>query len=720
MDALVHCDGVVQAGKSCSDDLEELDVLRSRTLGDIPMTEGTEEIFAQYYGNLCLIEKRFPVTQYEGDVNVRFTWADAFQPDQVVEMHKVGLEKAATVFNLGAYFSQMGMIIEKDTVEDLAVAGRYFMKSAGCLSFVRSEILPSLHRTSAVSTTLDLSTECLEMLEGIMVAQAIECILEKGRQAGTGKGTLARISQQVSALYGDTYQILCGKEMKEHFERPWRYTFKVKSLYYAALSYMYQADHLRQKLEHVDIRDAIKSQMGYMQEAKEVVHDGQHHFSNIKYNVMLKEEVDRLANDIVSTLTEHQKENMSTYLLRVPPVSELEQIEPLNVDALPKCIVPDYLVEPIASIRFSGIVPEEVTRDWSKYTDMLDRMLREQTNRIDTASDNARMKLREMELPERLHAMQTGHVDNIPEGLKVDLESIQESGGLSSLLDIAQQLSDMNFSVTKDLEDCKSALNASKAKGMSQEMYDLYQNKINSYSNNLLVAKRTDATSHDRIEKHREDLRMLSLSVAASEAPHVQSPMLLVDSTEPAEAAHALQVGLEGLQALSKQRASLEELLQRTKNNDDIVDSLMAMTSSSQQGEVFQAHLGKYDKIKDSIQANVTRQDEILAAMREANRIFVNSYDFDDWERKRRSMAVRWKDKIETFKSIKSCLHEGLEFYVTLSDAVSSMKKDLQRGSSQSKTISPSMASGFSRMSINQDDAQEELVSGVNPLFNRR
>jgi programmed cell death 6-interacting protein len=705
---------VVQAGKSCLDDLEELDALRSRTLEEISMIEGTEEIFAQYYGNLCLIEKRFPVTQYEGDVNVCFSWADAFQPDQVVEMHKIGLEKAATVFNLGAYFSQMGINIEKETVDDLAVAGKYFMKAAGCLSYVKSEIIPSLIRTSMVSTTLDLSIECLEMLEGIMVTQAIECILEKGRQGGTGKGTLARISQQVSALYNGTYQILCGKEMKEHFERPWRYTFKVKSLYYAAMSYMYQAEYLRAKLEHVDIRDAIKSQLGYMQEAKSVIHEAQRHFSNIKYNVKLKEEIDRLAKDIGLTLAEHQKENMSTYLLRVPSMSELEQIEPLSADALPKCIIPDYLKEPISSIRFSGIVPEEVTRDWSKYTDMLDRMLREQTSRIDMASDNARMKLREMELPERLHAMQIGHVDNIPEGVKVDLESIQASGGLSSMLDIAQQLTDMNFSVSKDLDECRTALNASRAKGMSQEMYDLYNNKIESYSNNLVVAKKTDGTINDRIEKHRKDLKTLELRNAAADAPSVQSPMLLMDSTEPAEAAHALKVGLQGLQALSTQRASLEESLQQQKNNDDIVESLM--NSNSQKGEIFQAHLAKYDGIKKSIEANITKQEEILTAMKHANKIFVDSYDFDDWEKKRRSMAVRWKDKIETFKSIQSCLHEGMEFYVTLSDAVNSMKNDLCKDDSSGRNCLPQI----SRMTIKEDDVQGELVSGVNPLFNRR
>ena len=73
--------------------------------------------------------------------------------------------------------------------------------------------------------------------------------------------------------------------------------------------------------------------------------------------------------------------------------------------------------------------------------------------------------------------------------------------------------------------------------------------------------------------------------------------------------------------------------------------------------------------------------------MKHANKIFVDSYDFDDWEKKRRSMAVRWKDKIETFKSIQSCLHEGMEFYVTLSDAVNSMKNDLCKDDSSGRNI---------------------------------
>jgi programmed cell death 6-interacting protein len=718
----------LQAGRACLDDLEELDTLRSRLIADVTINKATEEIFAQYFGNLCLIEQRFPVTQYEGDVNLSFCWADAFQPEQRMEMHKIGLEKAGTIFNLGAYFSQMGMNVEKETVEELGAAGKYFMRAAGALFFVRTEIMPSLIRTSNTSETIDLSAQCLEMLEGVMVGQAVECILDKGSKAGSGPGTLARLGQQLSALYNDTYQILCDDGMKKHFERPWRYTFRVKSLYYEALAYVHQAKHLRETLERVDIRDAIRSQIGYIQESKNVLQEAKRQCSNIKYNTALKAEVERLGAHVGCLLAEYQKENASTYLLRVPHVSELQQIEPLASEAVPKAVIPPYLTDPVASVRFNSIVPEEVAKDWSKYTDMLDRLLREQTYRIDKASDDARVSLREMELPERLYALEQGNPENVPDPIKVELETVQESGGVSNLVDICKQLQDMNESVSKDLEDCRASLQGLDAHGLSIDLLSMYKSKIESYSNNLMVARKTDQHSRSLLEKHRESLKKLTMADAAAEAPCVECPMLLVDSTEPAEAVQALRLGLDGLHAVSQRRSELENSLQKTKNNDDIVESLMAMTSGSQRDDVFHDHLAKYDDLKASISDNIAKQEAIIKAMKVACKVFVDSHDFEDWSAKRRQMCARWREKIDVFKNISRSLHEGLEFYLNLSDAVTAMRRDLksrERGSRRecrrsSAENGDGIALGFSsKMHLSEDPHQDEELHGVNPLFRR-
>lgn len=63
--------------------------------------------------------------------------------------------------------------------------------------------------------------------------------------------------------------------------------------------------------------------------------------------------------------------------------------------------------------------------------------------------------------------------------------------------------------------------------------------------------------------------------------------------------------------------------------------------------------------------------------MSDASRVFEGSYDFAHWEKMRRRMVDRWRTRIDSFKDISAKLREGLEFYVTLSDAVGALKRTL-------------------------------------------
>ena len=64
-----------------------------------------------------------------------------------------------------------------------------------------------------------------------------------------------------------------------------------------------------------------------------------------------------------------------------------------------------------------------------------------------------------------------------------------------------------------------------------------------------------------RLASEAPALSSLSLGEAAASMPRLCAPMLTVDDTEPASAVVALRSGLDGMAALSAQRASLEEAL---------------------------------------------------------------------------------------------------------------------------------------------------------------
>jgi len=646
------------AGERASADIEELDDLRSLvTDADLRLQPSTEELFAQYYGNLRLVQRRFPSVSSHA---FQFRWHDAFQPDHVVSA-SLGAEIAATVFNLSAFLSQMAIHCNKETADDLALSGKYFMKAAGALAYLRSE----LGRGRLEAETVDLSPECLEMLEAMMTTQAIECIVEKGAKAGTGKVTLARLAWQVAAQTRDIHGVLCGPQLHHHFEKPWHNAFRVKAHYYDALACLYQGDHLRDALEGSDIQLAVRSQVSYAQAAKDHMLEAQRLCGAVKLNPTMKGEIDRMVKEVTARVGELQRENATTYLQRVVPLSDLEQIEPLSPESLPQATTLGYLVEPIASLTFKSVVPEQVTRDWSKYTDMLDKLIREEQERIHQASDAEGLRLREMELPDRLHATRAGHGGNVPDAIRIELERIEEMGGITYLWNVADQLTEMNVSISRDLEECRHAPDATR-----------YAANIESYANNINVAKRTDDLLRNMLSEEEENLRGLTMADAVAQAPHVESRMLLMDTTEPAEAAQALEMGMEGLKALSKQLTSLEETLKRTRDGDEIVDSLLSATSIDCDA-VIRSNLAKYEPTRQSITELLRKQESILDAMSDASRVFEGSYDFAHWEKMRRRMVDRWRTRIDSFKDISAKLREGLEFYVTLSDAVGALKRTL-------------------------------------------
>ena len=644
------------AGERVSADIDELDDLRSLvTDANLRLHQSTEELFAQYYGNLRLVQRRFSSISYA------FRWSDAFQPDQVVTSASLGAEIAANVFNLSAFLSQMAIHCNKETVDDLAMSGKYFMKAAGALAYLRSE----LGRGRLEAETVDSSSECLEILEAMMITQAIECVVERGAKAGTGKVTLARLASQVAAQTRDIHGVLCGPQLQHHFEKPWQNAFRVKAHYYDALACLYQGDHLRTALEGSDIQLAVRSQVSYAQAAKDHILEAQRLCGAVKLNSTMKGEVDRMAKEVTARVGELQRENATTYLQRVVPLSELEQIEPLSPESLPQASTLGYLVDPIASLTFKSVVPEQVTRDWSKYTDMLDKLIRAEQERINQANDAAGLRLREMELPDRLHATHAGHAGNVPDAIRIEVEPIEEMGGVTHLWNMADQLAEMNVSISRDLEECRRAPDAAR-----------YASNIDSYTSNLSVAERTDALLRNMLSEEEANLRGLTMADAVAQAPHVESRMLLMDSTEPAEAAQALEMGMEGLRKLSKQRTALEETLKRTRDGDEIVESLLSATTVDCDA-VIRSNLAKYEPIKLSITESLKKQEAILDAMVDASSVFEGSYDFADWEKKRRRMVERWRTRIGTFKDIKAKFGEGLEFYVTISDAVGALKRTL-------------------------------------------
>ena len=150
------------------------------------------------------------------------------------------------------------------------------------------------------------------------------------------------------------------------------------------------------------------------------------------------------------------------------------------------------------------------------------------------------------------------------------------------------------------------------------------------------------------------------------------------------------------------------------KHGDDIIDSLVSMPKDKSTKDIFAEQMSRYDKFKDLIKENVSKQVEILTAMRSGNAIFRQTYDFGEWEIKRKQEAENVKDDINVFSSIEKSMQEGIQFYLDLQDAVASFEKEIVPRSNDYEIT----ANEFSNLSLSRSNFAEDYAE--NPIFGRK
>jgi hypothetical protein len=111
---------------------------------------------SNYYAQLQFLESKFPFDTEEVDIG--FIWYGSWFPERQTITKCIQYEKAATLFNIAAVFSQFGALERLGTLDGLKKAAAHFQKAAGILIYIRDvltarfkvkvDITSDLHETS--------------------------------------------------------------------------------------------------------------------------------------------------------------------------------------------------------------------------------------------------------------------------------------------------------------------------------------------------------------------------------------------------------------------------------------------------------------------------------------------------------------------------------------------------------------------------------------------
>ncbi|KAL4858651.1 Vacuolar-sorting protein [Chlorella vulgaris] len=660
-----------QASTDVASDLDEVAQLRADCINQTGPLSMQAANLAKYYRWLTLMESRFPISRNPEHASIEFAWSDAFRPQKRAEQSSIHFEKAAIVFNLGAVQSQLALQCDRKTDSGLKDSSRLFQEAAGTFGFLRDSASLKIDQPRP----LDLTPEAAAMLEKLMLAQAQECVLEKAISDKKAPGVVARVAKQAAVYYRECSSLL------SHFDRSWLAHASVKALLYDVEATVQNSASLRDADQFAGVAKEIARLRASQVVLAQAKTEARNASKELQDNVVWKEQW------IATRLQKAERDNNTVYLQRIPADVDLP---PIVAASLVKPSPPTAL-KPTSEEQgsmFTSVVPDNSAKALSKYSDMVDTLIRTQMHKLNGASDDARIRLREWELPEALHALEAGTVAALPDGVRVELEAIQEGGGLQHLQEVQAQVKELRAACLDELDKIESDLQQEEREDNdlrqhygqrwrrppSAQLTKNMVDKLAGYRSNLMQAGESDKQLEMKLVSEAAAFAALDPEAAATQMPKMQAPMLSVENMEPATAVATLRQALEGLNTLSGQRAALEEALKERKNRDNVLPMLLGGGGSSPD-ELFQSELKKYDDLVMEVDNNVSKSQQLLDVIAANQSIFKSSYGFPEWRRACEGAASGVKASIKMYKELRDNLGEGLRFYMGLQEAIGSLRQ---------------------------------------------
>jgi len=290
--------------------------------------------------------------------------------------------------------------------------------------------------------------------------------------------------------------------LSQHFDKSWIVHVQLKTaIFYAEACYRYGLE-LHEKEEIAEEIARLKSAVSVLTEAKK---------NSRGAAAQLLDAINKLEVNINRNLERAVKENDRVYLMRVPPASSLS---PLPAFAMVKPMVMSEVLDASKEKMFASLVPDNSAKALSRYTEMVDGIIRTQAEKLQQASELTRVRLREMELPDSILALEGNFT--LPTNLKEDVEAVQISGGPAGLESELQQLKDLRrvnqelLVQTEELlqkesrEDAqfRSQFGTKWTRPQSSTLTKNLLDRLNRFAGNLKQAAESDARIERSVREH--------------------------------------------------------------------------------------------------------------------------------------------------------------------------------------------------------------------------
>lgn len=307
---------------------------------------------------------------------------------------------------------------------------------------------------------------------------------------------------QVGLYYEEALGALNVLPLKDHFDKAWVTHVQLKAaLFYAEACYRYSLE-LHEKEEIAEEIARLKSGISALTEAKK---------SSKSAAAQLLDAISKLEANLNRNLDRAVKENDRVYLMRIPSPSSLP---PLPAFSMVKPMAMNEVLDASKMKMFGSLVPDSSAKALSRYTEMVDDVIRTQAERLQQGSELTRVRLKEMDLPDSILALE-GNI-TLPADLKEEVEAVQISGAPAGLEGELQQLRDLRrvnqelLVQTEELlqkeatEDAqfRSQFGTRWTRPQSSTLTKNLQDRLNRFAGNLKQAAESDARIERSVRDH--------------------------------------------------------------------------------------------------------------------------------------------------------------------------------------------------------------------------
>ncbi|KAK5998230.1 Vacuolar protein-sorting protein BRO1 [Cladobotryum mycophilum] len=686
--------------------------------------EGTSgrDMLYRYYGQLELLDLRFPVD--EQHIKISFTWFDAFTHKPTTQ-YSLAFEKASVIFNISAVLSGHAAFQNRADESALKVAYHSFQASAGMFTYINENFL---HAPS-----FDLSRETVKTLIHLMLAQAQEIFLEKQINDQKKAGLLAKLASQAGYLYGQAVEGVQENVTKAIFEKVWLTMVQIKANLMNSMAQYYQALADDEAGQHGVALSRLQAAEGLAKEADRLSRNfpttvPSNANLSAECGAQLQELSKRQYSVVQAKLREAAKDNDFIYHDDVPaeaslaPIAKLPAAKPIPVSEL-------YAGQDIQRITgpdlFAKIVPMAVTESASLYDEEKAKLVRAETEKVDTANGEMAASLDYLRLPGALQVLKGGFDQDIlpdedfrqwcddaanhenPASIFEFLKTEKEF--VMSVLDKSSKQLDMEESVC---EKMRSKYENEWSQQPSSRLTTTLRGDIRNYREALDEAMRSDNQLAAKLGQHEQlfdemrhaaengqvdKLFQRAVSQAKGRSSNAVSPsvneqnLLDADFDESGPSVidqiNRVEDILKKLNQIKRERNQVLKDLKEKVHDDDISQVLILnkKTIANYEQQLFQQELEKFRPHQNRLlQANhkqsalMKELTTVFNALLQDKRVRAEQSKYESIQRQRSSAINKYKRAYQEFLDLVAGLASAKNWYAEMRETVESLEKNVE------------------------------------------